>query len=59
MVVRGPNRGRRSELAALHDTKHVLNSRAGGGGRSSSSVSDVSSVAGSAASKVNSSDFLT
>ena len=41
-------RGRRSELAALHDTKRVLNSR---GGESSS---DVSSVSGSAASKVSS-----
>ena len=50
MVVRGRRRSN-SELAALHDTKRTLNSR--GGGRSSvSSVSDVSSVAGSVASKV-------
>ena len=51
MVVRGR---RSSELAALHDTKRTLNNRGGGGGgRSSvSSISDVSSIAGSVASKV-------
>ena len=51
MVVRGR---RSSELAALHDAKRTLNNRGGGGGgRSSvSSISDVSSIAGSVASKV-------
>ena len=43
-------------MAALHDAKRTLNNRGGGGGgggRSSvSSISDVSSIAGSVASKV-------
>ena len=47
MVVRGR---RSSELAALHDTKRTLNNR--GAGSSVSSISDVSSIAGSVASKV-------